>query len=218
MTPMPTRASSAEHFVALRTAGERLAALAVEQDLVTAVPTCPGWDVADLVAHQSMVHRWATAHVSGGDPKAIPDEAATRAERDLLGYYRAGLAGLLDALEAAGPDREAFTFLRDAPAPGHFWARRQAHETTVHAVDALAARLGRLPLAAETWIDAELALDGIDELVCGFLPRGRSRITLERPVTILIRPTDTDLGWEIIAHGDADLLTRWHAQQRIAWT
>ena len=36
--------------------------------------------------------------------------------------------------------------------PRLFWTRRQCHETTVHAVDALGARLGRPARADETWI------------------------------------------------------------------
>jgi uncharacterized protein (TIGR03083 family) len=40
-----------------------------------------------------------------------------------------------------------------------FWARRMAHETAVHRVDAELAR------GVETPIDAELATDGVDELL-----------------------------------------------------
>ena len=29
------------------------------------VPTCPGWTVRDLVTHQGLIHRWATANVRG---------------------------------------------------------------------------------------------------------------------------------------------------------
>ena len=53
-------------------------------------------------------------------------------------------------------------------------ARRQCHETTIHAVDALAAALGRPPNAKQVPISDELALDGIDELLVGFWQRGRN--------------------------------------------
>ena len=39
------------------------------------VPTCPGWTVRDLLAHQGMVHRWATAVVRGDDPAGVDDTA-----------------------------------------------------------------------------------------------------------------------------------------------
>ena len=68
------------------------------------------------------------------------------------------------------------TFLNDAPAPREFWARRQAHETTIHMVDALAASLGRVPTADEAGIGPPLAVDGIDELLRGFFTRGRSKL------------------------------------------
>ena len=72
-------------------------------------------------------------------------------------------------------------FLADAPSPRCFWARRQCHETTIHAVDALSASLGRYPVAADaSWIGTELALDGIDELLTGFLPRPRVAAAIRR--------------------------------------
>lgn len=93
-------------------------------------------------------------------------------------------------------------FLNDAPPPRHFWARRQAHETTIHAVDALAAALGRLPTAAEAGIDHDVAVDGIDELVTGFFTRGRSRLAGEAPVSIAVAPTDAERGWTLAVADD----------------
>ncbi len=160
------------------------------------MPTCPRWCVADLLAHQAIVHRWATAHVGGGDPDAVPTQAYLPSDvPDLLAHHRDGVGTLLAALRTAGPDVEAMTFLRDAPPAGHFWARRQAHDTTVHGVDALAARLGRAPTALEvagTGVTSEVALDGLDELLCGFVTRGRSKVVVDAAVTVHVRPTDVD--------------------------
>ncbi len=94
------------------------------------------------------------------------------------------------ALTSAAPDVAAPVFLRDAPPPRAFWARRQAHETTIHAVDALAAELGRFPTAAETGIGPELALDGVDELLTGFVTRGRNRFCDETAVSVAVVPDD----------------------------
>src|SRR5207342_611440 len=41
-----------------------LAAAAEEAGLEAPVPTCPGWNVADLVLHVGEVHRWAAAVVA----------------------------------------------------------------------------------------------------------------------------------------------------------
>lgn len=208
---VPVRLGFEQHVEVVRAAGGRLAAQTAEVDLAAAVPTCPRWTVADLLAHQTTVHRWAAAHLSGGDPEAAPTERdLLPSVPDLRAHYAEGLALLLEALRTAPPDLEAMTFLRDAPAPREFWARRQAHETTVHAVDAQAAALGRAPTALEVaseGLTPEVALDGLDELVCGFVTRGRSKVVLDAPATVHVRPTDVDEEWTMVV---ADAITTTH--------
>ena len=174
---MPSSLTFDEHVTALETAGGRLVAFAEDAGMDAPVPTCPAWTADALVAHQAMVHRWATAHVRGDDPATVPNQTEIRTTvADLPGYYREGLAGLTAALRAASPDLDAMTFLNDAGRPREFWARRQAHETTIHMVDAMAAKLGRPPTVDEAEIEPALAVDGIDELVRGFFTRGRSKL------------------------------------------
>ena len=195
---MPTSLTRDQLLQHLRSTAALLAERAAAAGLDARVPTCPGWDVADLVAHQSMVHRWATAHVRGTSRREVPDEQTILAtQRDLLGYYQEGYAGLLDALDDAPADLDAKVFLLDAPAPREFWTRRQAHETCIHGVDAVAATLGRIPRAAEVPLEASFALDGIDELVCGFLPRERSSLHGGAPVSVLLAPSDNVRRWTI---------------------
>jgi uncharacterized protein (TIGR03083 family) len=184
-----------DYIDALTAAGRRLATDGLEAGLDSRVPPCPEWDVRALVAHQAMVHSWATAHVSSADPDAVPDEAALRGRPDLLDHYRTGLDRLVAALRTAPVDLEALRFLRDAPPARLFWARRQAHETTIHGVDALAARLGRLPTAADVPIGPALAQDGIDELLRGFFARGRTKLELAAPATLLVAPDDGEQRW-----------------------
>src|SRR5213075_216909 len=81
-----------------------------------------------------------------------------------------------------------------------FWARRQCHETTIHAVDALAASLGRRPRADDTWIGRDLALDGVDELLTGFVPRPRSRLRSPDLLTLSIEADDADACWVVTVH------------------
>jgi uncharacterized protein (TIGR03083 family) len=210
---MPTSLTFSEHLEALESHGTWLADLAAEAGLATPVPTCPDWHVEHLVAHQAMVHRWATAHVRGDDPDAVPKQTEIRTTiDDLIGYYRDGHAALVAALADAAPDDKAMTFLNDAPAPREFWARRQTHETTIHMVDALAASLGRLPTADESTIETALAVDGIDELLRGFFTRGRSKLYEGDEYSILVRPTDSDRRWTLrvaerltVEPGDAEI-------------
>ena len=107
---------------------------------------------------------------------------------DLPAYYRDGLRGLLEALRDAPDDLEAMTFLKDAPSPRRFWARRQCHETTIHMVDALAAAKARLPTTDEAAVDAALAVDGIDELLRGFYTRGKSKLYDGEAFTMAVVP------------------------------
>ena len=175
--------------------------------LTAAVPTCPEWSVAELVAHQGMVHRWATSHLrhDGADIPGEQEIVATVPGDQLLAWFTEGARDLLVALRLADPEGPAMVFLADAPPPVHFWARRQAHETTVHAVDALAAALGREPTAKEAGVDTEVALDGLDELLTGFFPRGRSKLAHLQPLTISVLPSDSDRGWTV--HVADDRLT-----------
>ena len=162
------------------------------------MPTCPAWNVRALLSHQTMVHRWATAHVTGTDPSTLPSQTEIGdSVADLQDYYADGLQRLLEALDAAPATLDAMTFLRDAPAPREFWARRQAHETTVHMVDALAAAHERFPTTAEAAIDRDLALDGIDELLAGFFTRGRSKLFDGEAFTMLVAPDDSDRRWHV---------------------
>ncbi|WP_232821837.1 maleylpyruvate isomerase family mycothiol-dependent enzyme [Desertihabitans aurantiacus] len=184
---------------ALRQGVDRLIEHAVAAGPGADVPTCPGWTVRDLVAHLGMVQRWATAHVTatldGFDDALVEDEGAR--SDDALGWLREGADALVAALEAAPDDLQAEFFLTDAPPPRVAWARRQAHEATVHAVDVLSASLGRVPHAAETPIPADLATDGIDELLAGFLPRPRTRLRLDQPLVLEVSTTDTDSAWTV---------------------
>jgi uncharacterized protein (TIGR03083 family) len=183
----------------IESAARDLVERAESAGLAAPVPTCPDWSVADLVAHQGMVHRWATSHVrhDGADIPGEQEIVAQVPADQLLAWFTEGARDLLVALRLADQDGPALVFLADAPAPVHFWARRQAHETTVHAVDGLAAALGREPAAKEAGVDTEVALDGVDELLTGFFPRGRSKLGHLQPLSIAVLPTDADRGWTV---------------------
>jgi uncharacterized protein (TIGR03083 family) len=195
-----------QHLDGVRSAVEAFAASAMTAGLDAPVPTTPGWDLRRLVAHQGMVHRWATGHLVGErvDPDAVETEGL--AAGDPVAWLRAGADRLVATIEGASEDLQALVFLSDAPAPKRFWARRQCHETTIHAVDALSAVVGRYPRAADTWIGRDLALDGIDELLTGFLPRPRSRLRTEEPMTIAVLPDDSDARW-LVALSDQPPVT-----------
>lgn len=189
------------HLAGLSAMGDRLRRAAEVAGPDAAVPSCPGWTVRDLVAHTGGVHRWATTVVAGARPG--PPDAATEAacfaavaDADLLGWFDTGLHALVDALASAPDDLSCWAFL-PAPAPKAFWARRQAHETAVHAADAeLAAGTGEP-------VPADLAADGIDELLRGFLGRRRHPLVADPPVTLAVDCADTGDGWTLTVGPDA---------------
>src|SRR5699024_9147400 len=160
----PTMLSQAQHLEGLRAGLAEFVRYADRAGPGAPVPTTPDWTVRKLVVQQGIAHRWAAALLreEPGAPESYEREGLSAPE--VLDWLRDGAAGLMQALAEAPEDVAAPVFLNDAPAAREFWARRQCHETTIHAVDALAAALGRRPRARDTWIDEVIALDGIDEL------------------------------------------------------
>ncbi|HEY8059487.1 MAG TPA: maleylpyruvate isomerase N-terminal domain-containing protein, partial [Acidimicrobiales bacterium] len=64
------------HLEGLREAMVAFVRYADRAGLRAPVPTTPDWTVRRLVAHQGMVHRWASATVRGlgADPDALEQE------------------------------------------------------------------------------------------------------------------------------------------------
>ncbi|MFG2838049.1 maleylpyruvate isomerase family mycothiol-dependent enzyme [Streptomyces zaomyceticus] len=180
-----------EYVDAVETAGSALAEAAAAAGPDAEVPTCPGWRVRDLLRHTSMVHRWATETVARPRTAYEPGTETELDGDELLAYYREGHAGLVAALRAAPADLECWTFL-PAPSPLAFWARRQAHETTVHRADAESALPG-----GPGPVDPALAADGIDELLCLLHGRDTSRVRTAGPRILRVRATDTGDSWVV---------------------
>ena len=184
----------AEHIEAISSAGQRLAEAAAAAGPDATVPSCPDWVVRDLVRHQGGVHRWATGIVAG--PRTQPWDAdldevvgTWPADADLIRWFCDGVGGLVATLSQAEPDLTCWTFL-DAPSPLAMWARRQAHETSVHRVDAeLAAGLPVTPFPAP------FAADGIAELLTCFITRPGGQLRSDPARLLRVRCTDTPGDW-----------------------
>lgn len=167
--------------------GGLLASAAEAAGVDAEVPTCPGWRVRDLLGHTGTVHRWATAFVAEGHTEYHPDGGLPDLDgAELMAWFRQGHRSLVDTLSAAPPDVECWQFFA-APSPLAFWARRQAHETAVHRVDAESARGG-----TASGITPDFAADGIDELLRGFHRRAKSRVRSAEPRVLRVRATDAD--------------------------
>jgi uncharacterized protein (TIGR03083 family) len=168
--------------------GRLLLQAARQSGLQASVPSCPGWSVSRLLGHTTRVHRWASWIVRGGDR----DEFEFRPPEDsaLFEVYEAGLHEVLGRLRAA-PNNLAVWTITPASSAKLFWARRIAHETAIHRVDAdLASGYG---VAA---FEPEFAADGIDELLTGSAARfDRSGLTGDR--TVSLTPLDFNSSWTL---------------------
>ena len=199
----------AGHLDALEHDGTMLAAAAESAGPDTAVPTCPGWTIRDLVRHQGEVHRWATIVVRDGlsKPSAVPaDHLGPLPDDDeLIDWFLVGHARLLAALHAAPADLVAFRFLADPPPAAVFWARRQAHETEMHRIDAESATARLTPIAPQR------AADGIDEMLTGFVPRPHMGLHAAPSRTLGVVPTDHAGAWHVSISEDPVVTTRGEA-------
>ncbi len=123
-------------IAALEREGHALS-VAARHDADASVPACPGWTVDDLLAHVGRIH-----HRTAGIVRTRRQERPTEADgsqpvapsTNVLAWYEAGLADLLDALRTADPETSVWTFV--GPRPVRWWMRRMAQETMVHRVDA----------------------------------------------------------------------------------
>lgn len=191
----------------LRDDGELLADAAAQAGDVQ-VPTCPEWTVRDLVLHVGQVHRWAAATVAGPIGARADQEELARAVAeapsafdDLVAWFRDGHGALVEALRAADPDADSWHFL-PAPSGTAFWARRQAHETAIH-------RVGAEHVAGQlSGFDAAFAVDGLDELLLGFMDRPGGRLRADQPCSLVLQATDTHDGWTVRIEPDGRVVTR----------
>jgi uncharacterized protein (TIGR03083 family) len=125
--------------------------------LAVPVPTCPGWDVGELLRHLGVVQRTVTAWIGAGrQPRSTPSAPA---DGDVRTWFAHGWRQLQEALDAGPPGTPAATWCPWDATLG-FWRRRQAHEHLVHAVD-VAQALG----ADEPVVPDAVALDGVEEVL-----------------------------------------------------
>lgn len=151
--------------------GARLAAVARRGEHDSPIPTCPGWTVGDCVAHTADVYQHKIACMRlQRRPDEYPGEPP--AGVDIVDWLDTSLAELLAELRDRGPAAPSYTWLPVDQTVG-FWYRRMAQETAVHRLDVEDAR------GEPTPIDAELAVDGIDELLDAFMSDGWDTVTPE---------------------------------------
>jgi uncharacterized protein (TIGR03083 family) len=179
--------TAGDYLSAIAADGAALVAAAADH-LEVAVPSCPGWDLAELVRHTGNVHRHKVAviEVGGTQRPKVGWASPPAGGRALLTWYREGLALLLDRLGTFDPETPAWSWTGDHRVA--FWQRRMAQETLVHRWDAQAAVGDIGP------VESELAADGVDEWLRVFLPDPDGAYE-GAPGTIHLHRTDGEGEW-----------------------
>ncbi|MFF9814901.1 maleylpyruvate isomerase family mycothiol-dependent enzyme [Streptomyces sp. NPDC014006] len=140
---------------------DRLHALVKGADVTARVPTCPAWNLGQLLRHVGGAHRWAETVVRTRATQEVPhdlvDDVFHYDDRDpavLGGWLTDGARELVEAFAAAGEDVRVWTAMPDQPVT--FWARHALFETVVHRADAA------WTVGAAYTLDPAVARHGLD--------------------------------------------------------
>jgi len=186
----------------IRTQTDLLAATVKAADLAARVPSCPDWNLAQLLRHVGGVHRWIEEIVRTRATGPASDEGARqlsgRVDENpavLAEWLTEGAARLAATLREAGPDAPVWTPVPRGPATPAFYARRMAHETAIHRADAT------LAVGVAYELPEDVAVDALDEwLELGSLPEildmhPEKRALLGPGRTLAFQATDADASW-----------------------
>lgn len=160
------------------------------------VPTCPEWNVDDLLDHLYRVQTLWRHVVDAGvvttqEVRELPAPAEPDTRGDLFSLGEAASAALVAALDSRAPTDPAWSWSGDHTVG--FTMRRQAHEATIHRIDAEVA--GGV---AATPVDVEVAQDGVDEVLrvhAGSSRAAAGEVSGARRVRVVA--TDTGATWMV---------------------
>ncbi|WP_433758352.1 maleylpyruvate isomerase family mycothiol-dependent enzyme [Nocardia sp. CA-135398] len=177
-----------------------LADLYRSADPKTPIPTCPDWNLANLIAHVGGGNRWAAAMIADLATEFLEFERVPdiRRPRDLDAadrWLRAGARAVIDSIDTVGSDVPVWTPFGSAR-PAEWWVRRRLHEASVHRADAL------LALDRELDIAPEIAADGLSEFLEIVEKGPRFETPLDEGASLRLRAIDTDDTWTILRYGD----------------
>lgn len=127
-------------------------------DLDKPVPTCPGWTVRDAVEHTAVVYAHKATVIEGSLDQP-PESWPPRFDYpDVLDFFDEQLHRVIEALRTRDPATSVWTWYEPEQTVG-FWVRRMMQETAVHRADVESAS------GTPQRIEAEVAVDGIDEFI-----------------------------------------------------
>lgn len=171
----------------------RFANVVQHGDVSLNVPSCPDWNLADLIWHLTEVQDFWGGIVDG--LLSDPDDVVTverPVDRDLAELLVDRSARLVRALAERSPEEVCWSWNPRGHNVG--WIRRrQAHEALIHRVDA------ELATGSLTGLDPELAADGVDEMLTNQIdsPMPEWGRFVSDGAVALIRTTDVAGAWGV---------------------
>ena len=177
---------------ALRSEADRFFDVASVTSPELPIPACPDWTVESLVSHLGGIHYWvaATVEAGGQNPGVRPPERPDGA--DAVPWARDGFNAMMATFDATRPDSPCWNFGPGSPQIVAWWYRRQALEVSIHRFDVESAA------GSPSEVDAHLAVEGIDEILCDMFPRLHARgATAALHGTLHLHATDAQGEWWI---------------------
>jgi len=161
MTDLPYGSlAPAEYLVHLRRDIDDLTSALREGPLDAQIPACPDWTVRDLAAHLGGVHEYVCKVIATGPGRRQHGTISG----DVADWYAARADTMLRLLADLDPDQQCWTHQQGNERVA-YWCRRQAHEVAMHRADA------RFAVGEKPVYDADLAVDGIGEMLDLWMPR-----------------------------------------------
>lgn len=199
------------YVTAIRSNSRRLGDAAEAAGLAAPVPSCPEWTVDELTLHIGRVMRLWTGVVASRSTEP-PDFSAMDASApggsERFEWVRRGGDQLADVLAAVPEETPIWTF--GGPGTVRFWARRQAHEVTIHRYDAELANGEIGPL------DRSLAADGVNEYFELLALHPVAPTMQGEGETVHFHCTDGDVEWLAELTPDGLVLRPEHAKGDVA--
>jgi uncharacterized protein (TIGR03083 family) len=183
-------------LASLRADGPALHAAATRAGADAAVPSCPGWVVADLVEHVTGVLRFVRQSVPRGvttRPAAL-DEQPRPSWPEAIDALSAEFGETIGTLDTVDSELPAWNWAPQSKKAG-FWPRRMAHEIAVHRWDAEFAAGQPAP------VEAKLAADGVNEVLDSWLPAGRRKGPTDLHGVVHLVATDASYEWFVRLRG-----------------
>jgi Mycothiol maleylpyruvate isomerase N-terminal domain len=179
------------HVDAIEQEAERIGELA-ERGVKVAIRNSPGWDLEALLFHLANTFQRASAQLEAPD-RAAEVVPPVRLAGSALECFEESRVALVSALREHDPADPCWNSVGEDLTVG-FLARRLAHESAIHRIDAEVAR------GAATTIDPELAADGVDERLFVVLAHHSEEGELpELGGSICLICSDRDAAWSIDA-------------------